>query len=265
MFDATESTFRGRPGIGDIISRINIMLGAACAFGCDVRVPRPALLLSPKHNSGHPLGPGVSWGRYFDLENAHAAWSHVLEDLPEGASDVRRSFVWNRLPTVGELRAISGTNEQNETQKLQVISIGVQNNNHLRLTRPFIEQFWVPEVGMAAAMTELGGKGPRSASCQMSLAPLSSPKLLSSAQEAAAELFGSGPIMHVHLRRGDKLKFYPNDCATVPAVVWNLVHRARWFEVLRGLQVSQVFVLTDETNVQYRHDLHERLQVERTI
>ena len=88
-------------GLNDTETRLRKLVGVSAAFGCASLVPRPAEVLTPRHNFERPLPKGVWWDRYIlvGAPSAGAGWENVWEAVPPGVR-VAEVSAWaeDRLP-----------------------------------------------------------------------------------------------------------------------------------------------------------------------
>ena len=88
-------------GLNDTETRLRKLVGVSAAFGCASLVPRPAEVLTPRHNFERPLPKGVWWDRYIlvGAPSAGAGWEHVWEAVPPGVRVAEvRAWAEDRLP-----------------------------------------------------------------------------------------------------------------------------------------------------------------------
>ena len=234
-------------GLGDISVRIISLAWFARAWGCAVVFPPPSEALDVAHNGGERIAEGVWWDRYHNM----SAWSDVLDSLPGGRPRGHMSSWEDNVPSVEDMRAwlLAPSWESGE---LRVLSL------HFRHT----QDFWGAVHPMIDLLAQAGPFNEGLGRKPSQLAP--SDLVVRSARQAEESLFAASGArwFSLHLRRGDYLASgaYPEGCADVPAVVWNVVHEKRRVELITASDIARVFVATDEGDDRYLSALRTGLE-----
>jgi len=237
----------GSAGISDITMRLGLMREVAAAYGCAAVVPKPYESLTSDHNAGIELNPALWWSRYYEL-GPGSEW-HVLRSLPYSDSGIGET----RVARTPDVQFMQQWYERIVPGKMQVLVIEFKSAK--------LSSFWCPSRGcVSGALKRIAANGPMARTRKPGLWPNHSAEIISRARVLAQQLFGGALFLGVHIRRGDRLHEYPQGCADVPAILWNIQNMRHNMEKKLG-PVLGVYIMTDETSASFLQSLRRDLLV----